>query len=193
MSAVLDHPLTLEAFLAWENTQSGRHEFHAGEVFAMVGTQRTHGRVVSNLNAAFFNALRGGPCQVFAEGMKLQVADDTILYPDVFVTCDKADLATEQVFRAPSVVVEVLSPSTQAYDRSAKFAFYRRLASLREYVLVDPDTRRVESFRRGEGDVWTFHDMSDDAAVRIACLDIALPIADVFDGIEPPAEPAAAG
>ena len=87
----------------------------------------------------------------------------------------------------------MLSPSTQAYDRSAKFAFYRRLASLREYVLVDPDTRRVESFRRGEGDVWTFHDMSDDAAVRIACLDIALPIADVFDGIEPPAGPAAAG
>lgn len=193
MSAVLDHPLTLEAFLAWESTQSGRHEFHAGEVFAMVGARRTHGRVVSNLNAAFFNALRGGPCQVFAEGMKLQVADDTILYPDVFVTCDKADLATEQVFRAPSVVVEVLSPSTQAYDRSVKFAFYRRLASLREYVLVDPDTRRVESFRRGEGDVWTFHDMSDDAAVRIACLDIALPIADVFDGIEPPAGPAAAG
>lgn len=188
MSAVLDHPLTLEAFLAWENTQSGRHEFHAGEVFAMVGARRTHGVVVGNLMRHLGNALSGSPCRAFSEAMKLQVADDTILYPDVFVTCDKDDLATEQVFRAPSVVVEVLSSSTQAYDRSTKFAFYRRLASLREYVLVDPDTRRVESFRRGEGGVWTFHDMSDDAIVRIACLDVEVPIADVFDGVEPPAE-----
>ena len=189
MSAVLDHPLTLEAFLAWENTQSGRHEFHAGEVFAMVGARRTHGVVVGNLMRHLGNALAGSPCRAFSEAMKLQVADDTILYPDVFVTCDKGDLATEQVFRAPSVVVEVLSPSTQAHDRSAKFALYRRLASLREYLLVDPDTRRVESLRRGVGDVWTFHDMSDDAMVRIECLDIGLPMADVFDGLEPPAEP----
>lgn len=72
-----------------------------------------------------------------------------------------ADLATDLIFRTPSAVIEVLSPSTQAYDRSKKFALYRRLPSLKEYVLVDPDTRRVESFRVAPGGLWTLHDMSE--------------------------------
>lgn len=78
-------------------------------------------------------------------------AGDAILYPDVFVTCDAADLRTEQIFTAPTLIVEVLSPSTQAYDRGLKFTLYRRLASLREYLLVDPDTRELQLFRRSAG------------------------------------------
>ena len=80
--------------------------------FAMVGARRVRGRVVGNLAREIGLALKGSPCQVFHEGMKLQAADDTVLYPDLFVTCDKGDLATEHVFRAPTVVFEVLSPST---------------------------------------------------------------------------------
>lgn len=177
--------LTLAAFLDWENAQPERHEFHRGEVFAMVGGRRSHGRVVLNLARRLAERLDGSPCQVFAESMKVQVADDTILYPDVFVTCDKADLATEMIFRAPMLVIEVLSPATQAYDRSQKFALYRRLASLREYILVDPDTRRIEAFRYTADGSWVFHDMSQDremAAPSVAC---AVPMAQVFDGIDP--------
>ena len=125
MNAVPQAKMSLEAFLAWENAQPERHEFHRGEVFAMVGARRAHGRVVSNLNRRLNEKLEGSPCQAFAETMKLQIGADTILYPDIFVTCDKADLATEVIFRAPTVVVEVLSPSTQGYDRSQKFALYR--------------------------------------------------------------------
>ena len=140
--------ITLEEFLRWENEQPEKHEFHRGDVFAMVGGQRVHGRVVGNLSRAIGNALAGSPCQVFAEGMKVQPADDTILYPDVFVTCDAADLRTDMIFRAPKLVIEVLSPTTQAYGRSQKFALYRRLASLEEYALVDPETRRLQRRRR---------------------------------------------
>jgi Uma2 family endonuclease len=92
-------------------------------------------------------------------------------------------LATEQIFRAPTVVVEVLSPSTQGYDRSQKFALYRRLVSLKEYVLVDPDTRRVEAFRRSAQDEWVLHDMSDGEALQMAALDVSVPLAEVFAGI----------
>lgn len=184
MSAVLKAPMSLEAYLDWENAQDDRNELVEGEIFAMVGPRRVHGCVVANLTRRFSEKLDGTPCRVFVASMKLQVARDTVLYPDLFVTSDKADLVTELIFRAPTLVVEVLSPSTQAYDRSRKFALYRRLPSLREYLLVDPETRRVEAFRHAEGGPWTFHDMSDDEALHVASLDLRVPLAQVFAGID---------
>ena len=93
MNALTQPKITLEAYLAWEEGQPEKHEFHRGEVFAMVGARRIHGRVVSNLDREFGVLLKGSPCQVFHEGMKVQIGEETVLYPDVFVTCDKADLA----------------------------------------------------------------------------------------------------
>jgi Uma2 family endonuclease len=144
--------------------------------------------VVSNLNRRLSEALDGSPCQVFTEGMKVQIGDDTVLYPDVFVTCDKADLATEMIFKSPTLVVEVLSPSTQAYDRSQKFALYRRIPALQEYIVVDPDTRRVEAFRRNARDEWVLHDMSDSDTMEAASVGCRMTLANVFEGIDPPAE-----
>ena len=183
--ALADQKLTLDEFLAWENAQPERNEFYQGEVFAMVGARRMHGRVVMNLSHRLTDQLAGSPCQVFSEGMKVQIAKDTILYPDVFVTCDKADLATEMIFTAPTLVIEVLSPSTQAYDRSQKFALYRRIDALREYILVDPETRRVEGFRRGADGLWVFHDMSQDDFLVATSMDCKVPMTDVFARIDP--------
>jgi Uma2 family endonuclease len=192
MNALTQPKLSLEAYLAWEEDQVDRHEFFRGEVFAMVGGRRSHGRVVSNLNRRLAEALDGSPCQVFAETLKVQIGEDTVLYPDIFVTCDKADLATDRIFTAPTLVVEVLSPSTQAYDRSQKFALYRRIPALQEYILVDPDTRRVEGFRRGADGLWVLHDMSDGDTLEAACLGLRVPLAEVFAGIEPPPQTEAA-
>ena len=186
MNAVLQPRMTLQAYLDWENAQDTKNEFVQGEIFAMTGGRRAHGRVVSNLNWRLAEALNGSPCQVFAEGMKVQVADDSILYPDVFVTCDAADLATDQIFRNPKLVIEVLSPSTQAYDRSRKFALYRRLPSLQEYILVDPETRRVEAFRRTAQNQWVLHDMSDSQAMEAASIGCQVTLAAVFQGVDPP-------
>ena len=183
MNALAQPKLSLEAYMAWEELQPERHEFYRGEVFAMVGARRIHGRVVNNLAGELRQALKGTPCQVFHEGMKLQIADDTVLYPDLFVTCHKGDLATEQIFRAPTVVFEVLSPSTQGYDRSRKFALYRRLESLDEYVLVDPDTRRVEAFRRSTEGTWVLQDMSEGDTLHVASLRVSVPMAEVFAGL----------
>jgi len=144
--------------------------------------------VLTNLVRFLGNHLDGSGCQVFADSMKVQVGDDTVLYPDVFVTCDRADLATDQIFRSPTLVIEVLSPSTQACDRSKKFALYRRLESLQEYILVDPDTRRVEGFRRTAQGQWVLQDMSDDDTMEAASIGCRVAISDVFAGTEPPAE-----
>jgi Uma2 family endonuclease len=185
MNARTQPKLTLEQYLAWEEGEPERHEYHRGEVFAMVGARRAHGRVVQNIARRLGNALEGSHCQVFAESMKLQIGDDTVLYPDVFVTCDRADLATELIFRSPTLVVEVLSPSSQAYDRSAKFALYRRIATLAEYILVDPDTRRVEAFRRNDRGEWVLHDMSEGDALEAASIGCRIALAEVFDGVDP--------
>lgn len=176
--------LTLQEYLDWENTQPDRNEYVRGEVYAMVGGRRTHGSIVSNLVRHLGNHLSSGPCRVFSESMKIQIVDEAILYPDVFVTCDQADLATEMIFRAPIVVIEVLSPSTQAYDRSLKFALYRRIPSLREYVLIDPESRRIEGFRRGDDGLWVLHDMSEDAALMLPAIDAEVAMTDVFSGVD---------
>lgn len=175
------HKFDLPGFLAWEDDQPDRHELVGGEVYAMVGARRVHGRIVMNLGRLIGNALDGSPCEVYAETMKLQIEQD-IFYPDLFVTCDPRDLRTEVTFVAPTLIIEVLSPSTQAYDRSLKFAHYRRLASLKEYGLVDPETRRIELFRLGQ-EGWVLHDMSEATVLTLSSVACELPIAEVFAGL----------
>ena len=185
MSAVLQQKMTLQDYLSWEDKQIEKHEFWAGAVYAMVGARRVHGRVVMNLCSLLMQELRGTPSQVFAEGMKLQIEEDKIVYPDVFVTCDKTDLQTDQIFSAPTLVLEVLSPSTQAHDRSRKFAAYRRVLSLKEYVLIDPDTRRVESFRPSSEGPWALFDQSDCDVLEFASIDCKVSMVDVWSGVDP--------
>lgn len=179
--------MSLSDDLVWEGRQPERHEFWKGDIFAMVGGKRGHGRIVANLMRHLGNHLDGTPCQAFSESMKVQVGDDAVLYPDVFVTCDStfSTFSAEQlVFTAPVLVVDVLSPSTQAHDRSHKFAIYRRIASLREYALIDPDTRRVEVFRPGDDGLWNLFDMSDEARVAFTSVGFGLPLADLFKGMD---------
>lgn len=179
--------LTLQGFLDWEEQQLERHEFHRGEVFAMVGARRVHNEVTGNVYSLLKGHLRGSRCRAYMETMKLRIAQDTILYPDVMVTCDADDLRAEQVFERPVLVVEVLSPTTQSYDRGAKFTLYRMVPSLREYLLIDPESREVQVFRRNADGLFTVHDLTGEATIGIHSIDCDLLIADVFDGVEPPA------
>jgi Uma2 family endonuclease len=179
MGAAL-HKQSISQYLVWEEQQPGRNEFWRGEVFAMVGAKRGHGRVVANLMRHLGNHLDDSPCQAFSENMKVQVAQDAVLYPGVFVTCERNFSADQAVFAEPVLIIEVLSPSTQAYDRSKKFAMYRQLTSLREYVLVDPDTKRVEVFRPSDDGHWKLFDMSDGDAMVLQSVDCEIALASVF-------------
>ncbi|MCW7541663.1 Uma2 family endonuclease [Aquabacterium sp. A7-Y] len=172
-------------FLAWEEQQTERHEFYRGEIFAMVGGSLRHNRVILNLASRISDHLDGTPCQVFAEGVKVGLADG-YLYPDVMVTCGKAEAGDEQVINDPKLVIEVLPPSTKGYDKRDKFILYRSLPSLREYVLIDPADRRVEVFTLADAAVekWTMVDQSKAGELVLSSIDLTLPLEVVFKGVE---------
>ena len=175
-----------DAYLAWEAEQPEKHEYVHGEVFAMSGGSDAHVTVAGNVFMALRNHLRGGPCRVFIADMKLFVqADDAFYYPDVFVTCAESDRAQEQHKSAPTLVVEVLSPSTGAYDRGAKFTSYRKLPSLREYLLIDPQRLSVDLFRRDEGGRWALYPSEAGQTVELASVGLVLPIEALYEDVEP--------
>ena len=177
------HKLTLTEFLAWEEQQPERHEFFRGETFAMVGGTARHNRVILNLASRIGDHLDGTGCQVFAENMKVQITEG-VLYPDVMVTCGKAEAGDEQAVTDPTLIIEVLSPSTRGYDKRDKFILYRTLASLREYALIDPTKRVVEVFTLAEGGTWTLTDQTAANVLTLASIDCKLAMELVFKGVE---------
>ncbi len=184
MSAVLTTQLTYDGYLAWEASQPGKHEFFTGQVFAMVGPQRVHGEIVRNLTVALQTHLRDTACRSYSTGMKLRVvAADAVFTPDLFVTCDPRDLATELVFEHPTLVVEVLSESTAAYDRGLKFAAYRQLHTLVEYVLIAPERKSVEVFRRNPEHLFVLHDFTGLAMVEFQSIVASVPLSTIFENV----------
>ena len=132
---------TAADYLAWEAEQPERHDFLDGEVFAWVGAEDRHVTVAGNLYIALRQHLSGSPCRTYMSDMRLQVAAaNCYFYPDILVTCSAQDLASSQVKTEPRLLIDVLSPSTAAYDRGLKFSHYRSLPSLEEYALVDLDS-----------------------------------------------------
>ena len=180
--------LDFPAYLIWEAEQQERHEYHLGEVFAMVGARIPRNTVAGNIFAALKSGLRGTPCRTHIDGTKVRIeAADAVLYPNVVVSCDVRDRGPEDRFLShPVLVVEVLSENTAAYDRGPKFALYRKLESLREYVLVDIDLRRVEAFRLGDDGHWVLHDFTGTASVEFASIGQTLAMTLLFEDIDPP-------
>ncbi len=186
--------MSAEQFLAWDATQTIRHEFVGGEVFAMAGGEDRNYSVALNFAIALRQHLRGSPCRVYGSDVKLQVeAADCYFYPDLMVTCSAADAANRLIKREPVLVVEVLSPSTAAYDRGAKFASYRQLPSLAEYLLVDVESRRCDLFRkRAEDGLWVLHPSAPGEGVQLASVDLAVSAEALWADLEPDIPPAAA-
>ena len=174
-----------QAYLAWEAEQSTKHEYHDGEVFAMAGASDAHVTVAGNVYMALRNHLRGSPCSVFISDMKLRVEEDNaFFYPDVFVTCAESDRGQSHSKSAPVLVVEVLSPATSAYDRGAKFAAYRKLPTLREYALIDPERLSLDLFRRdGDSKRWVLHPIEAGGHVEWASVGLQLPLEALYEDV----------
>ena len=178
--------MTLEEFLAWEELQPTKHEFVDGEIFelhAMVGARRIHEETAGNCFAQLKAALRGTSCRAYVANLKLQIAENTY-YPDVMVTCHPGDLKAERAVSHPKVVIEVLSDSTAAYDRGHKFAAYRQIPELEEYVLIDPDRRSIEVFRRAGGGDWLLMASEAPRGLVLKSLDFVAAPAAVFENLE---------
>ncbi len=171
-------------FLAWESEQAEKHEYLRGEVFAMVGARQAHVIVAGNCFALLKSHLRGGPCRAFISDMQLEIeAADAVVYPDVFVSCHPDDLAAERVLHHPRVIVEVLSDSTAGFDRGQKFALYRMIEAVQEYVLIDPDRRTVEIFRRTDGGDWLLATRDGARGLVLKSLEFEAPLAAVFEDL----------
>jgi Uma2 family endonuclease len=174
-----------EEFLAWDATQPERHDFVDGEVFAMAGAEDRHVTTCGNLYMALRQHLAGTPCRTFMADMKLHAqASDSYFYPDVLVTCSPIDRASALVKREPTLLVEVLSPSTAAYDRGEKFARYRQISSLAEVVFIDLDSRRCDVFRKAPDGLWVLHPFERGDALKLASVGLELPAERLFAEVD---------
>lgn len=183
---VADKPyLTPDDYLAWEARQPTKHEYMAGDIYAMVGVTHRHNVIADNLYMALRNHIKGQPCQVFMGEVKLRVArQNAYYYPDVMVACgEHRRLAgNSQVVDDPLVVVEVLSPSSEAIDRREKLGAYRSLPTLAEYLMVSQEEQRVEVYRR-RGDIgWEQVIFEPGDTLEIPSLEFSLPLAAVYEG-----------
>lgn len=178
---------SIDDYMAWEAEQAERHEYLNGEVFAMTGARDAHNTIAGNIFAILRSALRGTPCRAFIADMKLRVdAADAVLYPDVLVTCDPRDKTPEAdtAKRHPSLIVEVLSESTAAYDRGLKFEHYREIDTLREYLLVEQDRRHIDLFRLGEDGRWVLESFGDEERIELLDPGVALTLDSIYEDVD---------
>ena len=176
--------LSVEEYLRFEATATTKHEYVAGEVYAMTGVTRRHARIASNLAYRLMNAARGGPCDVMVAEVKVRAGRERIYYPDVLVACTPGR-DTDVIVRDPCLVVEVTSPSTARVDRGEKRDAYLAIPSLRAYLIVDHRYRRVEWHLRDADGEWRRGEAIGAGSVDVPCPAVTLRLDEIYEGIEP--------
>ncbi len=180
--------ITPAEYAKLEEETGERFEYLNGQVFAMSGGTLPHSLIAARLNRRIGVLLENKGCETVGSDLRIVVLETGLeTYPDVSVYCGKAQMAGTRGMAVanPVVLIEVLSKSTEAYDRGEKFAHYRRIASLQEYVLVAQDKVWVECFRRGEQWTWVLTEYAEtSAALRLDSLSISIPVAAIYDGVE---------
>ncbi len=180
--------LTPQDYLAWERQQETRHEYVNGEIHAMTGASREHNLINGNLFAALHTQTRGKPCEVYSNDMRVKVSETGMYtYPDIAVACGKPEFEDTQVdtLLNPVLIVEVLSDSTEGYDRGAKFAHYRTLPSLHDYLLIAQNECRVEHYARQADHRWLLTDYQGmDETVSLTAIGCELRLLDLYERVE---------
>ncbi|WP_104981923.1 Uma2 family endonuclease [Sorangium cellulosum] len=170
-------------YLEQERTSPTKHEFLNGEILTIAGGTPEHARLCLRVGAELRAQLRGRPCAAYSSDLRVRVqATGLSTYPDVSVVCGRLerDLQDKDAALNPIVLVEVLSDSTEAYDRGQKFAHYRRIPSLREYVLVSQHEQRIEVFHRNEDDSWTLRDARAGEGAQLSAIGCTLSVDEVY-------------
>ena len=177
--------MSIDAYLSWERSQLGRHEFHRGVAIPRTGGTRQHSLISANLVREFGLLLKGRECQAHGSDMRIHIeASEYFAYPDASVVCPPILGRYPDVISNPVLLAEVLSPSTGDFDRGGKFGHYRRIPSLREYLVFWQDSPRVEHHTRGEGGLWILRECEGrDAVLQLTSLGATLALADVYDKV----------
>jgi len=177
-----------EEYLELERRAETRHEYSDGEIFEMAGGNKRHNGISANLVRLLGNQLLEQDCVVYGSDMRVQIASTgKYTYPDVVAVCGEEifEDETEDTLLNPMLIVEVLSKSTEAYDRGAKFEYYQTIESFREYILITQEPFRVEQFVRKEKNVWTYFEFRrPDDKVKLNSIDCELLLRDIYHKIE---------
>jgi Uma2 family endonuclease len=175
---------TAQEYFAMEGTAEYKSEYFYGEIFAMSGATFNHNRIVVNLTNVLFNALKETSCEVFVSDLRVQVRKEAhYTYPDVMVVCGGLELVKgrKDTITNPKVIIEVLSDSTRDYDRGRKFAAYREIESLQEYILVEQDSVRIEAFSKEEDGTWRLREYFNMADLLVLpTLQLKIPAAEIY-------------
>jgi Uma2 family endonuclease len=182
--------VTEEEYLAINRATEVRSEFFDGEMFAMSGGSMRHAQLQANLHGELYVALRGKDCRAFTSDFRVRVSPGRMYaYPDITVVCGRPLLAGEHqdILANPTVIIEVLSPSTEYCDRGVEFQRYRAIETLKDYILVSQDEIRIEQYTRGGANTWTLRDYQrPEEELQIPSIGISLPLERIYDRVEQP-------
>ncbi len=174
-----------KAYLEAEKDSPAKHEYRQGYAYAMAGASNTHVLIAGNFFSLLRSHIRGGDCRAYISDTKVHIEESSAYYyPDVTVSCDPRDRSFMNFLRYPSLIVEVLSNTTEAFDRGDKFADHRKLESLQEYVLVSQTLMRVECFRRNTDGQWVLCTFEAQDQVHLASLGFSCSVAAVYEDVD---------
>lgn len=179
--------VSAEEYLALDRAAEVRSEFLDGEMIAMSGGSANHSTLKVNLTREISTILLGSSCQVFNSDLRIRVSSRMYAFPDLTVVCGKPQLADgrRDILLNPKVIFEVLSPSTERYDRGLKLHHYRAIETLQDYVLVSQDQILIEQYTRGEAGVWSFRDyQTAEDTLLIPSIGVSLPLARIYERVE---------
>jgi Uma2 family endonuclease len=176
---------TVEEYLELENASEEKHEYYQGEIFDMAGGKQEHNLVSVNVLTALKNKLNGKPCRPNNSETRVHIKTNGLFtYPDVSIVCGEPEYLNDDEFNLlnPSVIFEVLSPSTKSYDRGDKFKLYRAIPTLREYILIDPDKINVEAYYINGDNEWALRELNEiSESLGIQTVGITLPLTDIYE------------
>ncbi len=176
--------ISAEEYFRIEETSEVKHEYFQGDMYAMAGAGSGHNLIVSNLIRALGNQLRTSPCLVYPSDMRVQLNENShYTYPDVTIVCDEPVFLNDRknTLLNPMMIFEVLSESTELYDRGKKFQAYRSISSLRNYILVSSESRQIEVFSRNADGLWLILDLKTEGKIQIPYLDCELAFDEVYE------------
>ncbi len=176
--------LSPEEYLEAEKSSPVKHEYIQGQIYGMSGASDAHVTITANLVTLLRNHLRGSGCKVYPTDMKVRIESLNIFYyPDLMVTCNRDDTNLDYFKRHPCLIIEILSPSTEAFDRGDKFSNYRELESLQEYVLVNQTRPSVECFRRNSEGLWVLHTYGENQKLYLDSIDFSCLMAYPYEDV----------
>ncbi len=180
--------ITEEAYLEQERRSSTKSEYYEGQIYAMTGAKEAHNLIASNILASMHRQLRHKPCRVYPSDMRVKVLRTGLnTYPDVVVVCGQPEFVDEKrdTLTNPTVIVEVLSPSTERYDRGVKFRHYRAIETVQDYILIAQDRQYIEHYTRQKNGQWLFEEASDTTArIIIDSIGCTLLLEDTYEKVD---------